>query len=143
MGWLGLTVWRHWLAQQVCADRTHHDDDMGYAFFSAIGKAGEAYLDRNQLSQFHEFFPMSLKGASVMENRVSELKTEGQRMVEPVLRNVSYLDVERFPAGHLTCTWVGPEDYPWERAKAREDEDEKITVYGEEDESGCVVAGED
>jgi hypothetical protein len=32
-----------------------------------------------------------------------------------VLKNNAYLDVERFPAGHLTCTYVGPHDYPWER----------------------------
>jgi hypothetical protein len=36
-------------------------------------------------------------------------------MVEAVLKNNAYLDVERFPAGHLTCTYVGPHDYPWER----------------------------
>lgn len=57
---------------------------------------------------------MSLKGESVVENRVSELKADGQGMVRKVLENHSYLDVEKFPAGHMTCTWVGPEDYPWE-----------------------------
>ena len=57
---------------------------------------------------------MSLKGESVLENRISELKQEGQGMVAKVLENHSYLDVERFPAGHMTCTWLGPEDYPWE-----------------------------
>jgi hypothetical protein len=114
MQWIGLTVWRHWLAQQVCADRTHADADMGFAFFRLVAKAGEAYLDRNQLRQFHEFFPMSLKGESVVENRISELKQEGQGMVQKVLKNEAYLDVEKFPAGHLTCTWVGPDDYPWE-----------------------------
>lgn len=87
---------------------------MGFEFFRLIAKAGEAYLDRNQLRQFHEYFPMSLKGESVVENRISELKQDGQGMVRVVLENRSYLDTERFPAGHLTCTWVGPEDYPWE-----------------------------
>jgi hypothetical protein len=115
MQWIGLTVWRHWMAQQVCADRTHQDPDMGWQFFRTVAQAGESYLDRNQLRQFHEFFPMSLKGESVVENRISELKQQGQHMVEAVLKNNAYLDVERFPAGHLTCTYVGPHDYPWER----------------------------
>jgi hypothetical protein len=114
MQWLGLTVWRHWIAQQVCADNTHNSADMGFEFFRLVSRAGEAYLDRNQLRQFHEYFPMSLKGESVLENRISELKQEGQGMVAKVLENHSYLDVERFPAGHMTCTWLGPEDYPWE-----------------------------
>lgn len=57
---------------------------------------------------------MSLKGESVLENRISELKQDGQGMVKTVLENNSYLDTERFPAGHMTCTWVGPDDYPWE-----------------------------
>lgn len=114
MQWLGLTVWRHWIAQQVCTDNTHNSADMGFEFFRVISRAGEAYLDRNQLRQFHEYFPMSLKGESVLENRISELKQEGQGIVAKVLENHSYLDVERFPAGHMTCTWLGPEDYPWE-----------------------------
>lgn len=114
MQWVALSVWRHWLAQQVSADNTHHAADMGFEFFRLISRAGEAYLDRNQLRQFHDYFPMSLKGESVVENRVSELKADGQGMVRKVLENHSYLDVEKFPAGHMTCTWVGPEDYPWE-----------------------------
>ena len=57
---------------------------------------------------------MSLKGESVLENRISELKQDGQGMVAKVLENHSYLDVERWPAGHMTCTWIGPGDYPWE-----------------------------
>lgn len=89
---------------------------MGFEFFKVISRAGEAYLDRNQLRQFHDYFPMSPKGESVVENRVSELKQEGQGMVRKALENHSYLDVDRFPAGHMTCTWVGPDDYPWERA---------------------------
>ena len=114
MQWLGLTVWRHWIAQQVCADNTHNAADMGFEFFRLVSRAGESYLDRNQLRQFHEYFPMSLKGESVLENRISELKQDGQGMVAKVLENHSYLDVERFPAGHMTCTWLGPDDYPWE-----------------------------
>lgn len=114
MQWIGLTIWRHWLSQQVASDKTHHAEDMGWEFFRLVARAGEAYLDRNQLRQFHEYFPMSLKGESVVENRISELKQDGQGMVRAVLENQAYLDVDKFPAGHLTCTWVGPDDYPWE-----------------------------
>lgn len=116
MAWLGLTVWRHWLAQQVCNDMTHNSADMGHEFFRLISKAGESYLDRNQLRQFHEYFPMSGKGESVIENRISELKQDGQGMVKKVLVNESQLDVDKYPTNHLTCTWVGPDDYPWDRA---------------------------
>lgn len=92
---------------------------MGWEFFRLISRAGEAYLDRNQLRQFHEYFPMSLKGESVVENRISELKQDGQGMVKKVLDNQAYLDVDKFPAGHMTCTWVGPDDYPWEQEGRR------------------------
>ena len=119
MQWIGLTIWRHWLSQQVASDKTHHSEDMGWEFFRLVSRAGEAYLDRNQLRQFHEYFPMSLKGESVVENRISELKQDGQGMVKKVLDNQAYLDVDKFPAGHMTCTWVGPDDYPWEHEGRR------------------------
>lgn len=128
MQWMGLTVWRHWISQQVCNDNTHNAPDLGFEFFRLVHKAGEAYLDRNQLRQFHEYFPMSLKGESVMENRISELKQDGHDMVKKVLENYSYLDVERYPAGHMTCTWVGPDDYPWERAARQRERAERETV---------------
>ena len=57
---------------------------------------------------------MSLKGESVVENRISELKRDGQEMVKKLFENQAYLDIDKFPAGHMTCTWVGPDDYPWE-----------------------------
>ncbi|KAM0715216.1 hypothetical protein Q7P37_009681 [Cladosporium fusiforme] len=131
MQWLGLTVWRHWIAQQ--ADRA----------------SGEAYLDRNQLRQFHEYFPMSLKGESVMENRISELKADGQGMVRKVLENCSYLDTEKFKPGHMTCTWVGPDDYPWEQQAAASGEEmserggtvEPSEFGGSMDVDGHSVAG--
>jgi hypothetical protein len=64
---------------------------------------------------------MSLKGESVVENRISELKQDGQGMVRAVLENQAYLDVDKFPAGHMTCTWVGPDDYPWEHEGRMDD----------------------
>jgi len=146
MQWIGLTIWRHWISQQVCSDKTHHSDDMGWEFFRLVSRAGEAYLDRNQLRQFHDYFPMSLKGESVVENRISELKQDGQGMVKKVLENQAYLDIDKFPAGHMTCTWVGPEDYPWEhegRVSARvdlsRDTVEPSEFGGSEDIDGMAV----
>lgn len=139
MQWIGLTIWRHWMAQQVTSDMTHHSEDMGWAFFRLISKAGEAYLDRNQLRQFHEYFPMSPKGESVVENRISELKQDGQGMVDKVLDNQAFLDVDKFPAGHMTCTWVGPEDYPWEYADSSRNTAEALETGDSEDLDGMSV----
>lgn len=124
MAWLALTCWRHWLAQMVILDHTHNADDMGWHFFKCVHEAGDAYLNRVQMDQFHLYFPMSGKGQSVLENNVNQLKAHGRTIVEPALRSYCQLDIERFPVQHMTCVRVGPNDFPWLRQDSEPEEEE-------------------
>ena len=127
MAWLGLTCWRHWLGQMVILDHTHNAEDMGWQYFKCVYDAGDSYLNRVQMDQFHLYFPMSGKGQSVLENNINMLKQRGRNIVEPALRSYCQLDIDRFPVNHMTCVRVGPSDFPWmqeEQVEEEEDDDE-------------------
>lgn len=138
MAWLGLTCWRHWLAQMVINDHTHNAEDMGWQFYKCVYEAGDSYLDREQMEQFHRYFPMSNKGEGVLENIVNQLKAHGRKIVEPAMRSYCQLDVERHEVAHMTCIRIGPNDYPWIHQEPQEVEEED----GDDDIDG-TTANED
>lgn len=115
MSWIALTVWRHWIAQTICNDKGHMDEDMGYALFDCINKAGEHYLGRGVLEAFHGYFPMSQKGSAVLENRVNELKKHAAETVKKILINESSLDTSRYSYEYILSAKILLSDYPWEK----------------------------
>ena len=72
--WIGLVAFRHFAAQNVADDKTHHAADLGFAYVSTINAGEDRYLDRSALSEFHRFFPMTQKGTKVVEDRITEIK---------------------------------------------------------------------
>ena len=72
--WIGLSCLRHYFAQNLCFDNTHNGEDMGYEIVMTIQEGGDAYLNKPQLDGFHNLFPMSRKGTSVVEYKVNEMK---------------------------------------------------------------------
>lgn len=73
--WIAVNLFRHWCCDMVVADKTHHAQDLGWHFISVINSGGESYLPMKQLTQgFHARFPMSSKGASCLQHRLTEIK---------------------------------------------------------------------
>ncbi|OQN98607.1 hypothetical protein B0A48_15870 [Cryoendolithus antarcticus] len=114
--WMALSVFRHWLSQMICNDKTHHAADMGYSFFLLISRGGDNYLDRSVVQSFHDYFPMSQKGEAVLEGRLAEIKGFARELVADALGNASQLEIVGggWEVGHMCCVVVGEGDYPWE-----------------------------
>ena len=81
MSWMALTVFRHYISQHVANDQTHHADDMGYALISVMGQGGDQYLDKGALNSFHQLFPMSNRGAAVVESKLADIKEEVKKFI--------------------------------------------------------------
>lgn len=74
LSWMAITFFRQYLAQHIAGDKSHNAEDTGFALIKAIGKGGDAYLDKNHLEQFHQYFPMSNRAKAVVENKINEVK---------------------------------------------------------------------
>lgn len=120
MTWMALALFRHWLGQTIAADGTHHAADGGFAFYSQIARGGDAYLNREVVAGFHERFPMSRKGMSVVAGALEGFKVGVKGAVEPLLRSWSKAETGRWPVAWLTCVEVGNEECPWEKDAAKE-----------------------
>lgn len=73
--WIPLSLFRHFLADQMAHDRTHNAPDQGYSFIKAIDKGGEAYLPSAEVDNgFHNRFPMSSKASACLKQRLTEIK---------------------------------------------------------------------
>ena len=111
--WIALVAFRQFTGQNCASDETHHAEDMGYEFMDAIAKAGDHYLSKNELKEFHRLFPMSGKATSAVEAKLAEIKQHAATFGVPLLKNESQLDVNKYPSGYFTCATVRFEDYPW------------------------------
>ncbi|KAK5135590.1 hypothetical protein LTR08_005070 [Meristemomyces frigidus] len=130
MSWIALTVLRHFFAQNLCNGNTHNAEDMGWEVVTAIMAGGDTYLNKPQLESFHNLFPMSRKGAGVVEHRLDEMKELIKSFVRDLAKNESQLDIRLFPVKHFTCTTVDIHDYPWNTgygaAAAGDSSDEEV-----------------
>lgn len=81
MTWIALVAFRHYVGQNVASDHTHHAEDMGYSYVYLISEGGDRYLDKPALQDFHRLFPMTQKGTSVLENRLTEIKEYVKKFV--------------------------------------------------------------
>jgi hypothetical protein len=119
--WMALTFFRHWIGQRLIMERGRHNIDCGYELYKQIGTAGESYMDKSVINQFHTKFLMTKKGMNVLENHLQEIKECMKVVVDQhkILQSNCQLDVHRFPVGYLTCTKFQRGDYPWERNMER------------------------
>ncbi|GAB7347347.1 hypothetical protein MBLNU459_g4285t2 [Dothideomycetes sp. NU459] len=114
--WMALALFRHWLGQSMAEEETCGAEDGGYTFYHLLGTGGMAYLDREQVAGFHQRFPMSAKGKSVLENHMSYVKIEMLEIVKPLLENKAQcIDSTGSVVKWLTCVDVTSADLPWAR----------------------------
>jgi hypothetical protein len=113
--WMALTFFRHWIGQRLILEKGRHSLDCGYELYKQIGAAGEAYMDKSVINQFHTRFPMTKKAMNVLENHLLEIKECMKGIVNQhkILESNCQLDIARFPVQHLTCTEFKSTDFPW------------------------------
>ncbi|KAF2868170.1 hypothetical protein BDV95DRAFT_501221 [Massariosphaeria phaeospora] len=113
--WMALTFFRHWLGQRIITERGHQAPDKGYALFRMIGQAGDAYMEKTVINQFHVKFPMTKKAMNVLENHLLEIKECMRNLIDQsaILKPNCQLDVHRYPADYLTCVDFVRADLPW------------------------------
>lgn len=113
--WMALTFFRHWIGQRLIMEKGRHSLDCGYELYKQIGTAGEAYMDKSVINQFHTKFPMTKKAMNVLENHLLEIKECMKGVVDQhkILKSNTQLDVHRFPVNYLTCIDFKREDFPW------------------------------
>jgi hypothetical protein len=117
--WMALTFFRHWLGQGIVSQKGYHSEDGGYELYRELGTAGEAYMDKGVMNQFHAKFPMTKKAMNVLEIHLLEIKECIRVMVDKheILASTCQLDVHRFPVPYLTCVDIERADYPWLKEK--------------------------
>ncbi|KAF1848640.1 uncharacterized protein K460DRAFT_334981 [Cucurbitaria berberidis CBS 394.84] len=117
--WMALSFFRQWIAQHLNMEEGRHSQDCGYGLYKQIGTAGESYMDKSIINQFHTHFPMTKKAMNVLENHLLEIKECMKSIVNQhaILKSNCQLDVNRFPVKYLTCTAFQRKDYPWLNAE--------------------------
>jgi hypothetical protein len=118
--WMALTFFRHWIGQRLILEKGRNALDCGYELYKSIGTAGESYMDKSVINQFHTKFPMTKKAMNVLENHLLEIKECMKGVVDQhnILKSNTQLDVNRFPVNYLTCTEFKSSDYPWMKEDA-------------------------
>ena len=111
--WISMTIFRHYVGQNVASDLTHGAEDMGYAFMSKIMGGGNAYLIKPDLEAFYSHFPMTGKGKSVVESWLMETKEYVKKWAAHFFENKSMLDVKTHPSSYFTNVNVGYGDFPF------------------------------
>lgn len=119
--WMGISLFRHWFSQSIVEQRNLMSEDGGALFYRQIAAGGQAYLDRQALEGFHQYFPMSAKGAAVFTNHLTKYKDEVRHFVASLVVNRAQLDTEKHPLPYLTCLEVERDDMPWVKAKLAEE----------------------
>lgn len=80
---MALNLFRHWFGMQVVQGRNHtSSEDSGWAFYEELLAGGQAYLSRDDVKEWHEKFPMSVKGSSVLHNHLNEIKEAVRELVK-------------------------------------------------------------
>jgi hypothetical protein len=114
--WMALTFFRHWIGQRLILEKGRHSLDCGYELYKQIGEAGESYMDKSVINQFHTRFPMTKKAMNVLENHLLEIKECMKGVVDQhkILKSNSQLETSKWDCvKYLTCTDFKSTDYPW------------------------------
>lgn len=77
---------------------------------------------------------MSTKGQKVLQNNLDIIKAGVTKIVTPLMKNESQLDITKFPVKWLTCTVVNGADYLWDPEVEPEVETEQESEQGAEEE---------
>ena len=119
--WMVISLFRHWFSQSMAEQRNLMSKDGGALFYRQLAAGGQAYLDRKAMEGFHQYFPMSAKGAAVFTNHMTKYKDELRHFVADLVVNHAQLDTDKHPLPYLTCLQVDREDLPWINAKPVEE----------------------
>ena len=112
--WIALTAFRNFVMENIIDDNNRYAADMGYEFFSALYKGGDAYLSKgDREAEFNKRFPMSGRGCTVVEEKLNEIKEVVSGFVKPFFNNESMLETGSYPVNHFTCTFVNENEFPW------------------------------
>lgn len=114
-GWIAITLFKHWFSAALASDKGRHAEDGGFGLYKAIAAGQDGYLSSREVNSFHQRVPMTVKGKSVFEKWLDEIKNEVRSIVTPLLDNQSSLSLkdEENQTKHLTCCKVAREDMPW------------------------------
>jgi hypothetical protein len=113
--WIALTFFRHWLGQRLITAHGHNSEDGGFELYRQLGTAGDAYMEKEVMNQFHTRFPMTKKAMNVVENHLLEIKECIKGIVDKhdILATKCMLDIHKYPVPYLTCIEFVREDFPW------------------------------
>ncbi|KAI9843285.1 MAG: hypothetical protein M1837_006500 [Sclerophora amabilis] len=112
-GWMSVALFRHWFTQCICEGRGRGGQDGGAALYRQIGAGSHAYLTRQDMNTFHQYFPMTSKGSTCLEGCLTSYKEDLKPFVAELLKHRSEVDVSGGPLDHLTCCEVSKADLPW------------------------------
>jgi hypothetical protein len=151
--WLTVTLYRHWWGLTLAAvspyphsystfnppltpqqGETHQNKYGGHDMYTRLFNGGKSYLARDVQSSFHVHFPMSNRAQGVIENNLDIMKAGIVKIVTPLLKNESQLDITKTPVKWMTCIKVKDVDYLWdtEVEPEQEPEEEHEEEYEEE-----------
>ena len=108
--WQSLTIFRQYCASICLANGHHRCNDGGIAFYRNIASAN--YLQPPSLASFFSHFSMSTKGRDRLYRSLEIIKDGMKDLVEELLVNRSQGSRGQ-ELGHLTCTEVFEEEFPW------------------------------
>lgn len=131
MMWMALNFFRHWYGHMITSGEGHNSKDSGYQFYTLLGSAGSAYLDRPTLnSYFFGRFSMTKKGQSIIENNMLEIKDLVKMTVvnTKLLQVNTQLDLSRNSVNWITSTQLEDNEYPWLHSSLSQDVSSTILV---------------
>lgn len=145
--WMALAFFRQYISQSGNDGKNRLADDGGYSWYKQISVGGSEYLNRQDMSTFHQFFPMSGKACGVMEAHMNVLKEEAKPFVKDLMVVRTHVDpatmTERPGKPWLTCTVVEKEDLPWhvpddigEDARLQSAELEDAGAFADDEDAG-------
>lgn len=72
-------------------------------------------MGKDVISQFHNMFPFTKKGLTLMENHLLEIKACMSAIVakSEIMKSNCSLNVDQFPVKYLTCIQFDSKDCPW------------------------------
>ena len=96
LGWMALTLFRHWFGQYVVSLPDQEANvDGGWVVYDAIARGGEAYLDYPAIESFCCWFPVSSKGRTDFEAQMTKIKEELKVYPADLVANRLTLDLSK------------------------------------------------
>ena len=137
--WMAICFYRQWFCQSSSDGRTRLAPDGGYAFYNALCKGGQAYLDHVTFRDFHKYFPMSSKACKVLEDNMDIYKEEIKIFVKDIVIERTHVKSDRYlELKWLTCAVINKEDLPWTAAASTDDPFLDESEAARDDERSCT-----